>query len=184
MGTAEQRRRRPWFFYLLVFSLALNLATIGTLVYLRRQHVNVVGQRQAVPRLTVKELCRTLPLQREQCQQIRKMMHERRKRRHDLQERLAREQRELCELMKQDSQSWPAIQGRIKDISLLQTKVEEEAVQLCLELQGHLQPEQRVVYLRLLERQLRPGHEGNDLIIPGAGIGKRGSTRKNMLPEE
>jgi hypothetical protein len=47
--------------------------------------------------------------------------------------------------MKQDSPSWPAIQTKIRDIGLLQEKVEEEAVQLCLEFQKYLQPKQRAV---------------------------------------
>ena len=186
VGEGEQPRKRSWLFYLLVFSLALNLATIGVLVYWRRQDVKSAGRRPAGPPLTVKELCRSLPLQKEQCQQIRSMMPERQKQLQDLRDRLAREQRELWELMKQDSPSWPAIQSKIKDISLLQTKVEEEAVQLCLEFQKHLQPEQRAVYLRLLERQLLPGRKGGGYsFTPGAkGKGRWGSTRKNMPPED
>jgi Spy/CpxP family protein refolding chaperone len=181
----EQPGKRSWLFYLLVFSLAFNLAGIGAFVYWRCQDVNGSGRRTAGPPLTVKELCRSLPLQTEQCQQIRSMMPERQKERQDLRERLAREQRELWELMKQDSPSWPAIQSKMKDISLLQTKLEEEAVQLCLEFQKHLQPEQRVVYLKLLERQLQPGRKGGyDPVISRAGRGWRGGSRKNVPPED
>jgi hypothetical protein len=98
---------------------------------------------------------------------------------------LTQEQRGLLELMKQDSPSWPEIQGKIKEISFLQTKVEEEAAQLCLEFQRHLRPEQRVVYLKLLERQLRPGRKGGgDPTAPRAGRGQWGSNRKNMPPED
>ncbi len=186
VGEAEQPRKPSWLFYLLVFSLALNMGIIGAVVYWRRQDVNSAGRRQSEPPLTVKELCRSLPLQREQCQQIRSMMPERQKERQDLRERLAREQRELWELMKKDSPSWPAMQSKIRDISLLQTKLEEEAVQLSLEFQRHFQPEQRAVYLRLLERQLLPGRRGGGgTFTPGAkGKGRWGSTRKNMPPED
>jgi Spy/CpxP family protein refolding chaperone len=181
IGTAEQRGKRSWLFYLLVFSLALNLTTIGTLVYLKRQDVNVAGRRQAGPPLTVKELCRSLPLQAEQCQKFRSMMPEHKKQRHDLRERLAREQRELWELMKQESPSWPEIQGKIKEISLLQTKVEEEAMQLCLEFQKHLQPEQRVIYLKLLERRLLPRREGEGMLLrAGPGWPSRRSQRSRQ----
>jgi Spy/CpxP family protein refolding chaperone len=167
----EQPGRRSWLFYLLVVSLVLNLASIGTLLFLSRQDVQDAGRRQPEGPLTVKELCRSLPLQAEQCQQFRGLMPEYQKRRQGLRIGLGREQRELWELMKQDSLSWLEIQGKIKEISLLQTKVEEEAVQLCLEFQKHLQPEQRVVYLRLLERQLQPGSEGGGTFTPKAGRG-------------
>lgn len=181
----EQPGRRSWLSFLLVFSLALNLATIGTLVFLSRQDVQDAGRRPAGPPLTVKDLCRSLPLQRGQCQQLLSMMPEHQKRRQDLRMGLCREQRELWELMKQESPSWPEIQGKIKEISLLQTKVEEEAVQLCLEFQRHLRPEQRVVYLKLVERQLWPRRKGGgDPATPRAGRGWRGSTPKDMPPED
>jgi Spy/CpxP family protein refolding chaperone len=186
VGEGEQPRKRSWLPFLLVFSFALNLATIGSLVYLSRQDVQDAGRQPTGPPLTVKKLCRSLLLQAEQCRQFRTIMPEHQKRRQDLRKELAREQGELWELIKQDSPSWPAIQSKIRDISLLQTKEEEEVVQLCLEFQRHLQPEQRAVYLRLLEGQLLPGRKGRgDSFTPGAkGKGRWGSTRKNMPPEE
>ncbi len=60
--------KRSGLFLLLAFSLALNLASLGTLLYLSRQGVQDAGRRQPGPPLTVKELCRSLPLQAEQCQ--------------------------------------------------------------------------------------------------------------------
>ncbi len=94
---------------------------------------------------------------------------------------LAREQKELWEFMKQDSPSWPAIQGKIKEINSLQTLVEEEAVRLCLEFQKHLQPEQRVVYLKLLERQLLSRREGEGAPLrAGPGWPSRQSQRSKQ----
>ncbi len=173
--------KRSRLFFLLVFSLALNLASLGTLLYLSRQDVQDVGRRQPGPPLTVKELCRSLPLQAEQCQQFRSMMPEHQQRRRGLQMELAREQKELWQLMKQDSPSWPAIQGKIKEINSLQTLVEEEAVRLCLEFQKHLQPEQRVVYLKLLERQLLSRREGEGAPLrAGPGWPSRQSQRSKQ----
>jgi|UniRef100_A0A7V6A0R9 Spy/CpxP family protein refolding chaperone len=183
--TGEQLGKRSWLVYLLVFSLALNLASLGTVAYLGRQAVHDSGRRPAGPPLTVKELCRSLPLQREQCQQLRSMMPEHQKQRQELRMALAREQRDLWELMKQGSSPWPAIQSKIKDISLLQTKMEEEAVQLSLQFQRHLQPEQRIIYLSLLERQLRPKREGGGgTYTPKAGRGRWSSTRKDMSSKD
>lgn len=178
MGTGEQPGEISWLSYLLVLSLALNLGAIGTLAYFRRQEVGGGRGRPAGQSLTVKELCRSLPLQREQCRTLRGMMPEHRKQQQDLRGGLAREQRELWELLKQESPSWPEIQGKIKAISLLQTQAEEEAVRLCLEFQKQLHPQQKAVYLNLLERQLRLGREGTrEPIASRGGRGWGGSTR-------
>jgi Spy/CpxP family protein refolding chaperone len=183
VGTAERLAKSSWLFYLLVFSLALNLASFGTLAYLRRQEANSAAQPQPVPPLTVRELCRSMPLNAEQCQQLRNLMSEHQKRRRNLRLGLAQEQRDLWEIMKQDFPSLPEIRGKIKEISLWQTKSEEEAVRLCLEIQKHLQPEERVVYLKMLEWQLRPRREGGgDPAAPGAGRHQWGNTRKNPPP--
>jgi len=183
LGTEERPGKRSWLFYLLVFSLALNLMSFGALAYLRRQEVYGAGRRQAGPRLTVPELCRSLPLKPEQCQQFQGLMPEHQQRRQDFRGGLARQQRELWELVKQESPSWPEIQGRIKAISFLHTEMEEEAVQLCLEFQRHLQPEQRAVYLKLLERQLQPPRPGGgDPAGPGPGRHQWGNPRKNLPP--
>jgi Spy/CpxP family protein refolding chaperone len=173
--------KRSWLFFLLIFSLALNLASLVSLVYLSRQDVQDVGRRQPGAPLTMKELCRSLPLQAEQCRQFRSMMPEHQQRRQDLQVRLVREQTELWQLMKQDSSSWPAIQGKIKEINSLQTMVEEEAGRLCLEFKKHLQPAQRVVYLKLLERQLLPRREGEGAPLrAGPGWPSRQSQRSKQ----
>jgi Spy/CpxP family protein refolding chaperone len=183
VGTEEQPGKCSWLFYLLIFSLALNLASFGALAYLRRQEVNGAGRRQAGPRLMVQELCRSLPLKPEQCQQFQGLMPEHQQRRQDFRMGLARKQQELWELVKQDSPSWPEVQGRIKAINLLQRNLEEEAVRFCLEIQKHLQPEQRAVYLELLERQLQPPRPGGgDPATPVAGRHQWGNPRKNPLP--
>jgi len=101
-----------------------------------------------------------------------RLARDRRKQRQDLRERLAQQQRELWNLVKQDSPFWGGIQSKIRDIISLQTKMEEEAVQLCLEFERLLQPEQRVVYLTLLEKMLRPerdGSGGSSAFKPGGG---------------
>ena len=110
--------------------------------------MNGNGRRPAGPPLTVKELCRSLPLQKEQCQQIRSMMPNARNGGRIFGRAWPGNRRNFWELMKQDSPSWPAIQGKLKVISLLQTKVEEEAVQLCLEFQKNLQPENVKAHLK------------------------------------
>jgi Spy/CpxP family protein refolding chaperone len=181
--TAEQPGKRSWLFYLLIFSLALNLASFGALAYLRRQEVYGAVRQKPGPRLTVPELCRSLPLKPEQCRQFQGLMPEHQKRRQGFRLGLARQQQEFWELVKQDAPSWPKIQGKIREINQVQRSMEEEAVRFCLEIQKHLQPEQRAVYLKLLERQLQPPRQGGgDPAAPGPGRPQWGNTRKNPLP--
>lgn len=156
VGKGEPLRKRSWLFFLLVFSLALNLGTIGTLAYLRRPDVNGTSRRPAGPPLTVKELCRSLNLETEQCQQFRRMMSEHHQQRRDLQGELARQRQELLSLMKQDPPSWPQIQDKIKEISTRQGKLEEETVRLLMESMKGLTAEQRAAMFPLLERRLNP----------------------------
>ncbi len=174
----DQPGKRSWLFYLLVFSFALDLASFGALAYFRRQDYSGADHRSAGPPLTLQELCRALPLKPEQCRQLRSLMPEHQKRRQDLRVELARGQRALWELLKQDSPSWPDIQKKIQEVSFLQTKMEEESVHLCLEFQKDLQAGQRVVYLKLLEQRLlgEPERRG-EFMAPKEGRSWRGGTR-------
>jgi Spy/CpxP family protein refolding chaperone len=76
--------------------------------------------------------------------------------RRDLQGELTRQRQELFSLLKQDSPSWPEIQGKIKEISTRQGKLEEETVRLLMESMKCLTSEQRAGMFPLLERRLNP----------------------------
>lgn len=179
VGTAKRPEKRSWLSYLLVFALAPNLASFGTIAYLRRQEVNGAGRRPAGPVLTVPELCRSLPLKSEQCRQFQGLMPAHQQRRQDSRLGLARQQPELWELVKKDSPSWPEVQGGVKEFSFVHTGMGKEAVRLCLEFQKHLQPEQRAVYLELSERQLQPLRRGGGDLTPGAARPQRSNILKN-----
>lgn len=146
--------RRSWLFFLLVFSLALNLGSLGALAYLSRQESQAAARRPYGPSLSIKELCRSLPLQGEQCRQFRRMMPEHQQQRRDLRRELARKRGELWELVKQDSPSWPEIQDKIKEISVLQGKLEEAVMRFLLDCQQGLEPGQRKALLAMVEHRL------------------------------
>jgi len=60
------------------------------------------------------------------------------------------------------SGAWPAIQVKIKEVSALQGKLEEEVLRCSLAFQEHLKPEQRAAFIAFMERRMpsAPGGKG------------------------
>jgi len=150
-GKEGPLRSSSWLLFLLVFSLALNLGSLGALAFRRWQVGGGVPRQISGPCLTIKELCRILPLEAAQCRQFQGMLPGHRQSRRRLLAELTGKRAELLALLEQDSPSWPEIQGKIKEISTRQGKLEEETVRLLWEWQQHLEPGQRKTLLSLLE---------------------------------
>lgn len=153
--------KRDWLLYLVIFSLALNVGTIGAFVYLRYQDRQAAAVKEELPPLPFREMWRRLDLDQEQRQTLRQLVPEHRRRVWTLRSELADKRRELFTLLRaSDAPAWPAVQAKIREVSDLQGKLEEEVVEHLLTVQKHLKPEQKAVFVNLLEQRLRPFQEG------------------------
>jgi len=151
--------RRDWLLYLVIFSLALNVGTIGTFAYLRYRDRQEASVREELPPMPMREMWRRLNLDQEQRQAFRKLVPEHRRRVRAWRGDLAEKRQELFTLLRtEESPDWPAVQAKIREISDLQGKLEEEVVQHLLTVRKQLKPEQKEVFVGLLEQRLRPFH--------------------------
>jgi len=147
--------RRDWLLYLVIFSLALNVGTIGTFAYLRwqdRQEPPLPTESAPMP---FRKLLGELQLDHQQRQTLWGMAPEHRRKIREFRRELAQQRQQLFSLMKQENlPQWPLVQAKIKEISNLQFQLEEEMVRHLLEVQKNLKPEQRQVLLNHLEKRL------------------------------
>ena len=151
--------KRDWLIYLVMFSLALNLGTIGTIIYLRYQdHREQVAQ--ALPPPPLRALWRELKMDESQRQTLRRLFPEHHQKVKALRDELGQKRQELFDLIKGDSTPWSAIQAKIQEISALQGSLEEEMARFMLEFKKTLTPEQHAAFLNLVQTRLGCGPEG------------------------
>jgi Spy/CpxP family protein refolding chaperone len=149
--------RRDWLLYLVIFSLALNLGTIGTFAYLRWQDQQVVPPPPQEAPVPFRNMLRELNLDQQQRQSLRSLVPEHRQKVKELLQELAKQRRELFALLKQENlPQWQPVQTKIQEIGGLQIRLEEEKVQHLLEVQRNLKPEQRQLLMIHLEKRLSP----------------------------
>jgi Spy/CpxP family protein refolding chaperone len=164
--------KRDWLIYLVMFSLALNLGTIGTIVYLRSQDQQKLAAGPAPPPLPMKSLWRELKLDESQRQSLRTLFPEHHRKVKAVRQELAQKRQELFELIKVESTPWSAIQAKVQEISALQGSLEEEMARFMLEFKKNLNPEQHAAFLNLVQTRLGCGPEG--VCGPGGpGDGRR-----------
>ena len=146
--------KRNFWICLLVFSLALNLGGLAAFGYLRLQGHGeaMTGQGPLPP--PPQEIWRTLNLEREQRRVLEGLLPEHRRRVRDLRAELAQKRFELFEMLKEGAGVWPGIQEKVKEVSTLQRKLEEEVLRFSLAFQEHLKPEQRAAFLTFVERRM------------------------------
>jgi Spy/CpxP family protein refolding chaperone len=175
--------KREWLIYLLMFSLALNLGTIGTIAYLRYQDHQPSAAGPPPPPMLMKSLWRELKLDDSQRQTLRRLFPEHHQKVKDVRQELTQKRQELFDLIKAEGTSWTAIQAKVKEISALQGSLEEEMARFMLEFKKNLNPEQHAAFLTLLQTRLGCGPEGacgpggrrRGLGMgPGPGMGHRG----------
>jgi hypothetical protein len=161
-----------------IFSLALNVGTIGTFAYLRLQDRRESAPRGelAPPPLPMRELWANLNLDESQRAALRRLWPDHWRRVRTFRGELARKRQELFILVKQEPAAWPPLQAKIREISDLQGRLEEEVLGFFLRFQQELRPEQNEAFLVLLERRLTPllgGHRGpaGRQPVPGKGRG-------------
>ncbi len=118
--------KRDWLLYLVLFSLALNVGTIGTLAYVRYQDRReaAVKQEREPPPLPLREMWRCLNLDQEQRQYLRQRAPEHFRRVRAIRSDLAEKRQELLALLRaEEPPAWPAVQAKVREISDLQGKL-------------------------------------------------------------
>ncbi len=146
--------KRNWLLYLVIFSLALNLGTIGTLIYLRYHDQQQAVSREAPPPMPMRELWGTLKMDAEQRQALRRLFPEHRRRVGEVRRDLAQKRQELFDLIRSDSSQWNAIQAKVREISNLQGNLEEEMARFLLEFKKNLKPGQEEAFLNLMQTRM------------------------------
>lgn len=152
------RNRLTW---LLAFSLAMNLGAIGTLAYLNyRNRPETVGHQAPRP-LLFREVKQTLGLSQDQRRALEGLLPEHRRRVREMRMELALRRRDLFKIMCGDNPAWAEVQAKIGEIGGLQGELGEEAVRFCLEARKHLNPEQRLAFINLLEQRIHEEKGGS-----------------------
>jgi Spy/CpxP family protein refolding chaperone len=160
--------KRDWLLYLVIFSLALNVGTVGALAYFKWQERQAqekaeqppgpaTGPRagRGEPALPFRELMDKLNLEADQRQTMWRLMTEQSRQVMALRRSLAERRAALFALMKQpELPPWEKVQTSIREINELQVRLEEEMARHLLEVQKHLRPEQRQILLSHLEQRL------------------------------
>jgi Spy/CpxP family protein refolding chaperone len=139
--------KRNWLLYLVIFSLALNFGTIATLVYLRYQDKAQRLSQEPPPPLAMHALWGTLKLDPEQRRAVRGLFPEHRAKVMALRGELFKKRQELFGLIKAEAPAMAPVQAKVREISELQGKLEEELVRFLLEFKKRLKPEQDAVFL-------------------------------------
>jgi len=146
--------KRNWLLYLVIFSLALNLGTIGTLVYLRYHDQQLMAAREVLPPLPLRELWGRLHLDESQHRALKGLFPEHRRRVQEVRVQLAQKRLELFDLIKSEAAPWEAVQAKVREISALQGNLEEEIVRFLLEFKKHLKPGQDAAFLEMVQTRL------------------------------
>ncbi len=160
--------RRDWLLYLVIFSLALNLGTIGTFAYLHwRGQPGPPPPPGAAP-VPFHHLMKELGLDNQQRQALRAMAPEHWRKVRELEQGLVQERQELFALIKQEEvPEWPPVEAKVREIGGLQTQLEEEKVHHLLNIEKNLRPDQRQMLISQLEKRLPECCGGG----PGRGRG-------------
>jgi Spy/CpxP family protein refolding chaperone len=146
--------RRDWLIYVVIFSLALNLGTIGTFAYLRHQDRREKASGQMPPPLPLRSLWRELNLDDSQRQTLRGMFPEHHRKVDGIRQELAQKRQELFDLIKDDTTTTSAIRAKVQEISALQGRLEEEMVRFMLAFRKNLNPQQHAAFLNLVQTRL------------------------------
>jgi Spy/CpxP family protein refolding chaperone len=144
-------KRNLWI-CLLVFSLAVNLGGLATYAYMRYQDRESWGRPTQPQRF--QEMWGPLNLGPGQKQALQNLLPDHRRRVRELRSQLSQKRVELCEMVKEGTGAWPAMRAKVKEVSALQGKLEEEVLRFCLAFQEHLKPEQRTAFITFIDRRM------------------------------
>ncbi|OGP75740.1 MAG: hypothetical protein A2Y80_09370 [Deltaproteobacteria bacterium RBG_13_58_19] len=156
--------KRNYWICLLVFSLALNLGGLATFAYMRYQ--DRASIREPMQLQTFREMWGPLNLEPGQQQALGSLLPEHRRRVRDLRAELAQKRFELFEMTKEGTAAWPAIQEKVREVSVLQGKLEEEVLRFSLAFQEYLKPEQKTAFFTSMERLMVHAQGGKGRMGP------------------
>jgi Spy/CpxP family protein refolding chaperone len=159
--------KQNWLIYLVIFSLALNVGTIGTFAYLRHQDQQEKAAAAAPP-LPMRSLWRQLNLNDSQRQALHGLVPEHRQHVGEIRLQLAEKRQELFNLIQHDATPG-TIQAKVREISALQGSLEEEMVRFMLAFKKNLNPQQQAAFLSRVERRLCGTERGCRM---GSGMGR------------
>ena len=146
--------KRDWLIYLVIFSLALNLGTIGTFAYLRYQdHQEKAAPPGPPPPLPPHALWLELKLDNAQRQAMRGLFPEHRRKVAAVRQELGQKRQELFGLIKGDATP-DAIRAKVQEISTMQGSLEEEMLRFMLAAKKNLNPQQQAAFLNKLQMRL------------------------------
>lgn len=174
--------KRNFWICLLVLSLALNLGGLATFAHLRFQERRGAVADQGPSPQPPQEMWIILNLEAEQRRVLVSLLPEHRRRIRDLHAELAQKRFELFEVTKEGTAAWPAIQEKVREVSALQGKLEEEVLHFCLAFQEHLKPEQKVAFISFMERRMFNVQGGKGRRSPGWERGKGAGTPPGGAP--
>lgn len=147
--------KREWLLYLVIFSLALNVGTIGTFAYLHWWSRPVPPPSPEAAPMPFRQMMRELELDPQQRQTIKAMAPEHWRTVKGLEKELQQQRQDLFALIKQDNlPEWPPVQAKIREIGSLQVQLEEEKIHHLMDIQKNLRPEQRHLLITQLEKRL------------------------------
>jgi Spy/CpxP family protein refolding chaperone len=176
--------KKNWLAYLVIFSLALNLGTLGALVYFRLQPPPEPPLFHAgSPPGGFLGFLHSLNLDPEQQKLLKQNFPDHRQQIKELRRQLNRQRQRLYELISQPQPNEAEIAAQITAINNLQNALEQEMARFLLQIKQNLRPEQQDLLLqRVGQRLCGPGFCG-----PQGGGGRHGRgmgpCRDNNCPE-
>jgi len=143
--------KRNWLLYLVIFSLALNLGTIGALVYGRWSHPPTPPDR---PGLGFLRLLHSLNLDEQQRGLLEQHFPGHRQQLTALRRQIAVERQKLVELLNQAHPQEAEVAAQITVINNLQNALEQEMARFLLTVKENLRPDQQEVLMEQVRRRL------------------------------
>jgi Spy/CpxP family protein refolding chaperone len=177
--------KRNWLLYLVIFSLALNLSTVGALVYYWYQPPPEPGPREAGRHPgSLMGFLHSLNLDPDQEKLLKQSFPPHRQQIKTLRQQLTQQRQRLYELINQPQPNEAEIAAQITVINNIQNALEQETARFLLEIKRNLRPEQQEALLqRVGQRLCGPGFCGPNG-KPGRGMGRCGPRQGSPGPPE
>ncbi|MGQ9920903.1 MAG: Spy/CpxP family protein refolding chaperone [Desulfobacca sp.] len=145
--------KRNWLLYLVIFSLALNIGTIGVLVYGRWQHPPTTSPPDR-PGHGFLRLLHSLQLDSQQQELLKQIYPGHRQQINALRQQIALERQRLIEIFSESAPPVGEIANQITVINNLQNALEQELARFLVEFKQCLRPEQQELLLQQVRRRL------------------------------
>ena len=144
--------RSRWLVYVLIFSVAVNIAAVGTLVYYWTRPGRPPGGFRHGPKRDLAAMLDLEKAQQVQLDSLRRVYFERLK---PLRKELRRERARLSAVLEQNAVDSLILKQHIARIAELQARVELETAKHLHQMQKLLTPEQRAKFRRFLRDRMK-----------------------------